>query len=90
MSEAPKYPDGGVIMDEHVNAEHIAELSAEAERLRGKLDTAETRIAEAVAAERERCAQIAECRDATAGTTIYAIRAGQRIAAAIRKGEAYA
>ena len=34
----PRYPDGAVVMDEHVTAEHVAELAAEVERLRADLE----------------------------------------------------
>ena len=33
----PRYPDGAVVMDEHVTAEHVAELAAEVERLRAEV-----------------------------------------------------
>ena len=38
MTEPHRYPDGGVIMDEHATASHVAELSAENAALRAEVE----------------------------------------------------
>lgn len=66
---ASKYPDGSIVMDEHVTHQHVADLASEIERLRSVVanqNAALAPFAHALKFARERLGKHPDINDATA------------------------